>query len=224
MYMCKSKLLLTKKKAVFSLCTWLLAIVLLTIFLFTDQTALLVLSGVLLLSRVKVCAAFAEAFRRSTTHPKKRLFFVLYLLLPVAEVQYLTRPCQEECAVLPFYHKLPIHSNIAIAEAITASSPYAATAEDHNGAITIKTPIGTVTVTINRADQELYMFLLSGESTIAENVILPWPWKKESNSAGTYSIECSLVHCPYATIHSLAGMVVYHINRWCMPHSKEGKY
>ena len=59
-----------------------------------------------------------------------------------------------------------------------AASPYAATAEDHNTAITIETPVGTVTVTINREHQELYMFLLSGECNIAEDLVLPRPWKK----------------------------------------------
>lgn len=215
MYMCKSKLLLTKKKAVFSLCTWLLAIVLLTIFLFTGHTSLLVVSGVLLLSRVKVCAAYAEAFRRSVVNPKKELCFVYYLVLPVAEITFLLRAC-EEIAVLPFWSSLPIHSNVAVAEAITAGSPYTATAEDHNGAITIQTPVGRVTVTISRTHLELYLFMISGECNIAENVVLPGHWKREYFSqeyADEYSVECELMYCPYATIQELAGMIVFQINR-----------
>lgn len=217
MYMCKSKVLLTKKKAIFSLCAWLLSVVLLAIFVFAGgNTALLVLSGVLLLSRAKVCAAYAEAFRRSVVNPHKELCFVCYLALPVAEITFLLRGC-EEIAIRPFWMRIPLHSNIAIAEAIMEVSPYVAAAEDHNSAITIdNTPVGKVTVTINRARQELYIFLLSGECTIAENVILPEPWKKErfaQEYADEYSIECELNYCPYGTISELVALILYQLNR-----------
>ena len=213
--LCKAKILLTKGKAILSLVAWLVAVALLVTFLFCGDIVLPVLAALFFLSRARSCAAYTEAFRRSVTNPKKRLFFVLYMLLPVAEIQYLVQGCKE-LAVRPFWMRLPIHSNIAIADAITDSSPYAATAEDHNGAITIKTPIGKVTVTISRTHLELYLFLISGECSIAEHVPLPGRWKREYFSqecADEYSVECELMYCPYSTIQELAGMIVFQINR-----------
>lgn len=217
MYMCKCKVLLTKKKAIFSLCAWLLSVVLLAIFVFAGgNTALLVLSGVLLLSRAKVCAAYAEVFRRAMTRPRKTMHFILFMLTPVAEIRYFVQDC-EDLSVRPFWMRIPLHSSMAIAEAIMKASPYAATAENHNSAITIDdTPVGKVTVTINRARQELYMFLLSGECTIAEDVILPEPWKKErfaQEYADEYSIECEQNYCPYGTISELVALILYQLNR-----------
>ena len=207
------KVLLTKKKAVLSLVAWLLAVVLSIAFLFCGDAVLPVLAALLFLSRVKLCAAYAEAFRRSMTSPKEPLFFALYVCLPVAEIQYLVQGC-EELAVRPFWMRIPIRSNIAIADAITEASPYTATAEDHNGAITIQTPVGRITVTISRTHLELYLFLISGECNISEDLSLPGCWKREYFSQeDEYSIECELMYCPYATIQELAGMIVFQINR-----------
>ena len=216
MYMCKCKVLLTKKKAIFSLCTWLLSVILLALFAFAGgNTALLILSIILLLSRAKVCSTYAEAFRRSMPTPQKPAFFALYMLLPVAEIIFLVRDC-EEIAVRLFWTRIPLHSNIAIAEAIAEASPYTATAEDHNGAITIETPVGKVTVTISRTHLDLYLFLISGECNMAEDIPLPGRWKREYFSqefADEYSIECEVDFCPYATISELAGLIIYQVNR-----------
>lgn len=212
--LCKTKVLLTKKRAAFSLFAWLLATAFLVLFLFCGNAVLPVLAALLLLSRAKLCAAYAEVFRRSMTNPKKPLFFVLYMFLPMAEIQYLVQGC-EELAVRPFWMRIPIHSNIAIADAITEASSYTATAEDHNGAITIQTPAGKITVTINRAHLELYLFMLSCECQIAENVPLPGRWKRDYFSQefkDEYSIEIELLYCPYATISELVGMIIYEIS------------
>lgn len=213
--LCKAKVLLTKGKAVLSLVAWLLAVSLLVTFLFCGDIVLPVLAALFFLSRARACAAYAEAFRRSVTNPKKPLFFALYMCLPVAEIQYLVQGCKE-LAVRPFWMRIPIQSNIAIADAITVASPYTATAEDHNGAITIQTPVGRITTTINRVHLELYLFMLSCESQISEDVPLPGRWKREYFSqeyADEYSVECELMYCPYATIQELAGMIVFQINR-----------
>lgn len=213
--LCKAKVLLTKGKAVLSLIAWLLSTALSVTFLFYSDAILLIMAALLLLSRSKVCAAYAEAFRRSAVNPNKELFFVWYLALPVAEIAFLVRKC-EEISVRPFWLRIPLHSNTAIAEAIVAASPYAATAENHNSAITIDTPVGKVTVTINREHQELYMFLLGGECNIAEDIPLPGCWKREYFSqeyADEYSIECEIGYCPYATISELAGLIIYQLNQ-----------
>lgn len=213
--LCKAKVLLTKGKTVLSLVAWLMAVGLLVTFLFCSDAILLILATSLLLSRAKLCAAYAEVFRRSMTSPKKHLFFVLYLLLPVAEIQYLVQGC-EELAVRPFWMRVPLHSSAAIAEAITEASPYTATAEDHNGAITMQTPVGKITTTINRAHLELYLFMLSCESQISEDIPLPGHWSREyfpQEDTGEHSIECELLYCPYATISELAGMIIFEINR-----------
>lgn len=213
--LCKAKILLTKGSAVRSLIAWLLSVALLVTFLFCSNAVLPVLAALLFLSRTKLCAAYAEAFRRSMTNPKKPLFFALYILLPVAEIQFFAQGCKK-IAVRPFWMRIPLHSSMAIAEAITDSSPYTATAEDHNGAITIETPVGKVTVTISRTHLELYLFLISGECNIAEDIVLPGHWKREYFSqeyADEHSIEAEVAYCPFATIDELAGLIIYQVNR-----------
>lgn len=212
--LCNCKVLLTRRKALFFLATWLLAAALLVMFLFCGDAILLVLGILFFLSRARTCASYTEAFRRSMTNPKKPIFFALYMLLPVAEIQYFVQGC-EEMAVCPFWLRIPLHSNTAIAEAITEASPYPAIVDDDSGAITIDSPAGRITSTIARDRCELYLFL-SGESNIAEDVPLPSRWSREYFSqeyADEYSIECEIAYCPFATIEELAGMIVFQINR-----------
>lgn len=213
--LCKAKVLLTKGKAILSLVAWLLAVSLLVTFLFCGDAILLILAALLILSRVRISAASAEVLRRSMTNPMKPLFFALNMLLPVAEIQYFAQGC-EEIAVRPFWLRIPIHSNIAVAETVTKASPYIATAEDHDGAITVETPVGKVTVTINQERQELYMFLLSGECNIEKDIPLPGRWKRECFSqeyADDYSVEFEIAYCPFATIEELVGLIIYQVNR-----------
>ena len=71
-------------------------------------------------------------------------------------------------------------------------------------------------ILLNREHQELYMFLLSGECNIAEDIPLPGRWKKEYFSqeyADEYSIECEIGYCPSATISELAGLIIYQLNQ-----------
>ena len=208
-----------------SLFLWLMAAVLLVaafVVNFSPLARAFVLgtSTVLFISRVNTAAAFSVAFRRSLTKPRMLLWFVLYLLLPIAEHQYSTRNCDKTISVVPFWVKTPAISNMLVADIISETSPYTATAQNKDSAITIVAPsLGTFTAIISKRHYyELYLFVLSSDDDcrITADTPLPESWSREwfaDEHASEYSVECELPYRPLAKEGELATLITSTINQ-----------